>query len=825
MPSGEGVQESRFWKALEEIFVGVKVEGESGFVRLLRIKSAYFQKSARPALESNIDRRAPDRGAFREELFEKLHAFFSRFFCESGSIYFRRVPTWQKVYQRVYEDGRDVALVWKTRGLFYVKSDTLVCSMTIPVHDQPDGFTPAFIFEFDASEIKNNKSNERRDFVFEYAGFVWNDDIPAIKASVSYSENGRKTDVHGFLRSAHEDGVARLREDHLERACRAFLRQTEADYFIHKDAGGFLRGQFDAWFYQFVFDKENEFTSARFTQLQSIRNTAFEIIEFIAQFEDELAHIWKKPKFARNVHYVVTADRLSPDLRKKIAADAGMKAQLDEWRKLHIAPESFSDEAFSDGEATHKFLPIDTRHFAALEDAILAQFANLAAALDGEMWCGENWQALNTLKTRFAGRAQCVYIDPPYNTSNDKHFEYKDEFESSSWLTMMHNRLELAKIIMADSGYFYLQLDHYADYLGRFLLQQVFFDVKPEDQTVLTWNTGDNISGFKTQRANWIRQADKILFFPKNAEKARFFSLWQPLKEHIQQRVGWLDFIGANKNDLYVEKWRDGKLCQESISVPSKRIGTIWNDVYSFQYSEVRETESFGFRTQKPENLLRRMIQSCSACGETVIDYFAGSGTTPSVAHKLGRKWLAIEAGKHFANLYCDNGGSLKVGMLGRLKIVLAGDRRFRLPDTEVTRRPHLSQDVNWKGGGFFKYGEFEQYEETLAKSSYKDDEMTLFDAGKTPLQQYVFLSDDKFANVVKVATDKLDISLDSLYPGIDIAESLSNILGKEIKSRNADAVTFVDGETRKINPKRMNEAEKLEFIDALRPYIWWGEQ
>ena len=821
------IKETHFWRALESLFVGAKVEGKSGFINLMRVKSAYFRKSARPALEEKIEERAPRKAAasFREEIFDKLYTFFSRYFCESGSVYFRHIPRWEETCDRVYAEEQDIALAWKTRRLYYVKSDTLVRSM--PVELPAEGSKPIARFYFDASEFENKKNNERCEFVFKYAGKHTDaGDVSAVKIGVARATNGRKTDFGEIEKRARKDDF-RLRAGDLERACAIFNRQTEADFFIHKDAGGFLREQFDFWLHQFMFQKENDFSHARFLQLQALRGAARDTIDFVSQFEDELRRIWEKPKFARAVHYVVTADKLSPALRAKFAAHAGMKAQIEEWKALKIAPQPFAAKKFRDGEKSHRFLPLDTLHFPDLEAKTLAGFDNLAEALDGEMWRGDNWQALNTLQNRFAGRVKCVYIDPPYNTTNDKLFEYKDQLGRSSWLTMMQNRLEIAKTLMLESGYIYLQLDHYADYLGRFLLQQVFPNVESKDQTVITWNTGDNISGYKVQRDNWIRQADKILFFPKNPDEAKFIRLWKPLQKEANRGIGWLDFIGSSKTDLYVECWQNGELRKKKVDVPSKRIGTVWNDIYSFQYSETRETESFGFRTQKPENLLRRVIQSCTDPREVVLDFCAGSGTTPAVAQKLGRKWLAVEAGEHFSTVYSNNGGKKQIGMLGRLKIVLAGDKKFQLPDNEVVREPHLSKDVNWEGGGFFKYGAFEQYEETLRRVQYDDGENIFYDENKSPFEQYVFLVDKKcaarFARLSK--SGKIEVDLCGLYPDIDIAESLANILGKQIKKRTADTVEFVDGEIRPLNPAKMSEEQKMEFIKTMRPFVWWGAE
>jgi hypothetical protein len=94
-----GRKEQQFFKALKNIFVGVPVEGESGYINLMRIKARYFEKVMEPHLRETIDaelQRFPD---FREELFDKLYTFFRRYFTESGSIGFFFTPYHQSVYE------------------------------------------------------------------------------------------------------------------------------------------------------------------------------------------------------------------------------------------------------------------------------------------------------------------------------------------------------------------------------------------------------------------------------------------------------------------------------------------------------------------------------------------------------------------------------------------------------------------------------------------------------------------------------------------------------------------------------------------------------
>src|ERR1035437_4751491 len=109
-PVSSGPKERRFLDALRDLFVGVKVDGQSGYINLMRIKAAYFQKVVEPALMADTAKALKDFPEFREELFDKLHAFFSRYFSRSGSICFAYTPQHMSVYEKVYTDEQDVVL-------------------------------------------------------------------------------------------------------------------------------------------------------------------------------------------------------------------------------------------------------------------------------------------------------------------------------------------------------------------------------------------------------------------------------------------------------------------------------------------------------------------------------------------------------------------------------------------------------------------------------------------------------------------------------------------------------------------------------------------
>lgn len=467
--------EQKFLNALRDIFVGAKIEGESGYINLMRIKSRYYTEGVFPKLMEKIDEEIKDFPAFREELFDKLFTFFKRYFSESGSIYFRHTPYYQDIYERIYTDDRDVMLFWKTQNLYYVKTDRLFRSLTIALDDAPDQkylFDATKVakqtFDFDASTLQNKRNNEKRNLVFSYEGIG---EKEMLKFSVDYSKGATKTKVDDILKAIKKDGV-RVNEDQLTRAFSLFERQSEVDFFINKNAKAFLNEQFDLWMYQYLFKNDStDWTDKRIKQMQALKRVAYAIIEFIAQFEDELVRIWNKPKFALSSNYVITFDRVyekSEVTARKLLAHEGMTAQIEEWQTLGIIDDDFTPEKIFEVEEINGdlpfedevandvlnalnpklcFLPFDTKHFKSLEIEILSLFENLDEELDGRLIHSENYQALNTLKDKFREKVKTIYIDPPYNTATSEII-YTNTYKHSSWATLIDNRLEIGKYFL-----------------------------------------------------------------------------------------------------------------------------------------------------------------------------------------------------------------------------------------------------------------------------------------------------------------------------------------------------------------------------------------
>lgn len=122
---------------------------------------------------------------------------------------------------------------------------------------------------------------------------------------------------------------------------------------------------------------------------------------------------------------------------------------------------------------------------------------------------GNNLLALHSLKKKYAGKVKLIYIDPPYNTGSDE-FGYNDNFNHSSWLTFMKNRLEVAKTLLSDKGCIFVHIDHHELYYIGALLDSIF-GVENKVQ-VISAKTA-TAAGFKTVNPGPIDVTEYILFY------------------------------------------------------------------------------------------------------------------------------------------------------------------------------------------------------------------------------------------------------------------------------------------------------------------------
>jgi len=476
-------KEQKFYKALQDVFIGAKIEGQGGFVNLMRIKSNHYRKIEN-ILKKDIEAVLKIYPKFRDELFDKLYSFFSRYFTESGSIYFNQTPFHNNVYEKVYTDEKDVILFWKTQMLYYVKTDRIFRSLPIEF----DGLK----FYFDASQIENKKANEKRSLIYKLNRVAPDG---TIVFDVSYSEKQTKTKQDEILKAIKRKNIT---EDQLERAFRVFEKQSEVDFFINKNAKVFLQEQFKLWSYQYFWEGASEWSVGRVNELQVLKNIAFKIIDFIAQFEDELVKIWNKPKFVKNSNYVITLDRIKDEITSKIIKHTNFGEQVKEWEELGI-------------DKNNPKVPIDTKYFKDLELEILNQFDDLDNSLDGWLIKSENYQALNTILPKFKEKVQTIYIDPPFNLDSSDQFLYRTNYKNANWATLLENRLKLAKDWLNEKGSIFVRCDYNGNWIVRPLMDDIFGEENFRNEIIVSK------SAKLTEKINKYHSAhDSLLFYTKS---------------------------------------------------------------------------------------------------------------------------------------------------------------------------------------------------------------------------------------------------------------------------------------------------------------------
>lgn len=276
---------------------------------------------------------------------------------------------------------------------------------------------------------------------------------------------------------------------------------------------------------------------------------------------------------------------------------------------------------------------------------------------------GDNKLILSSLKNgplrkqiEAQGGLKLVYIDPPFDVGADFSMDIKigdEEFTkkpsvieeiayrdtwgrgADSFLAMIYERLKLIHDLMDDAGSIYVHCDWRVNSYMRLILDEIFG--KSNFQRELVWTLA-GVSGYKSLVNGFVRGHDSILYYAKS-DKYIFNKKFLDYDEAQLKRFSKLDEQGRRYKPITATR----KLyLDESKGVP---ISDVWNDIASFQ-TIVNSPEIQDYPTQKPEKLIRRIIEASSNEGDLVADFFCGSGTTLSVAEKLGRKWIGSDLGR-----------------------------------------------------------------------------------------------------------------------------------------------------------------------------------
>ncbi len=287
-----------------------------------------------------------------------------------------------------------------------------------------------------------------------------------------------------------------------------FTAKNTRDFFIHKNLKRFLQEQLDYFIKAEVLDiktlEEERYLDKHITRAKTVREIGEKIIDFLSQIEDFQKRLWEKKKFVIKTDYVITLDRIKEwtddrFLDEVIEVVLRNERQLKEWEELGFGKIEKKEDLLANSnllEKEYKKLPIDTRYFDEefkfkLLEKISERF-DLDEILDGILIKSENWQALNLLLNKYREKVQTIYIDPPYNTGSDE-FLYRDRYQHSSWLTMMENRLSLARELMKDDGVIFVSIDDREQERLKILMENIFSEENFISQIIRDIPDGTNL--------------------------------------------------------------------------------------------------------------------------------------------------------------------------------------------------------------------------------------------------------------------------------------------------------------------------------------------
>jgi adenine-specific DNA-methyltransferase len=695
------------------------------------------------------------------EVYADLYNFFRRYYDKGDFISQRRYK--EGVYAIPYE-GEEVKLYWANHDQYYIKSSEYLRDYRFKM---PSGKYAHFkLVEADSEKdnVKSAAENER-SFVLAEKIFEWLGEelaicfefrpldkktgqqklneitVAQIMGTRSSADAALKTVLTELATPAPTDSNPNrtLLEKHLQ----DYTKRNTSDYFIHKDLGGFLRRELDFFIKNEVMrldDVENE-DAARVEQylnkIKVLRRVAHKIIDFLALIENFQKMLWLKKKFVVETNYCITLDRIPEMLYPEICDN---DAQREEWVRLfgidEIGNESQGQTGLFAGPAytiplTIEFLKansslvMDTHFFdCKFKFRLLESMDNLDEQIDGLLIYSENFQALNLITERFFEQVKTVYIDPPYNTGDDG-FNYKDNFQYSSWLSMMLDRINLMTRNLSSEGIFLCSIDDYEISRLNLVLRQIWGpdswvatfirkrrtssalsenyisqdheyvtcykkndDVKakgipkeyssysnPDNDPKGDWTFGDLTVGMdKEMRPN--QYYELISPFTSKKYTANPNRVWAYIPESMEIRIaeGKVIFpddpkilsLGINISSPMTKRYK--KDLKSDVNPLSTIIDTGKGKINKgnvIQLSAGLNTEAtkeliniFGnnnFTYAKPTSLIHTLIdQFCPNTNDTILDFFAGSGTTGHAVINLNReddgkrKYILVEMGQYF---------------------------------------------------------------------------------------------------------------------------------------------------------------------------------
>lgn len=513
---------------------------------------------------------------------------------------------------------------------------------------------------------------------------------------------------------------------------------------------------------------------------------------------------------------------------------------------------------------TDPYLVVDTSLYppefqAALLTRLSEQddFPGLDAATDGLLIHSDNFQALNLLQARYHEQVKCIYIDPPYNTTNDG-FIYKDNYRHSSWLSMIIDRLQFSHSLLNDHGGFFASIDDGEQdnlkkignsifrpenfmtifpWRKRTAKSDVPFGISQDYEYIVAFAKSDNflahtegkerkyfttndypdrpwrIHDLTTQRnAEERPNSFFTMINPKNGKEypANPIRTWAVAIDTFQEYydAGKIvfpdDYDFLNIKNPVMRYFKDDDMAKAGENFGRVAVSTKFPDKVGMSQDGTKEvTALFGnkaFSFPKPTSLISFIIETNTKGNDLILDYFAGSGTTAHAVINLNRedggkrKYILVEQAEYFNTV-------LKPRVQ---KVIYSKEWK--------DGKPHADGDGNFHGvPQIVKVLKLESYEDTLNNLQLHKPDLLAHTLSKQSAQDYLLhymidiesrdslLSSDDFRKPfdyrLNIASDSAGAYTPQL---IDLVETFNYLLGLRVDAvedrRHDKGYVFIEG-------------------------------
>ncbi len=263
---------------------------------------------------------------------------------------------------------------------------------------------------------------------------------------------------------------------------------------------------------------------------------------------------------------------------------------------------------------------------------------------------GDNKLVMASLLKDFKGKIDLIYIDPPFDVGADFTMkipigEENDDVEkdqstleivayrdmwgrgTDSYINLMFERITIMKELLSEKGSIYIHCDWRVNSHIRQIADEIFGNNNQAGEIIWNYSWGSR------SETTWNRKHDTILMYSKNFPNITF-NANEVLEDRklTESSINRLKYKGA-----LIRDGNKGRGSEEK-ALPS--------DVWYIATINGMSIERVGYPTQKPEELIEKIIKASSNEGDLVADFFCGSGTTGAVAEKLGRRWIMADLGR-----------------------------------------------------------------------------------------------------------------------------------------------------------------------------------